>query len=248
MHYSWLDHIVSSQDFHHSINDISVLYEMSDDDHIPVCVNVSIDHLPASSDDVNDISAKIKWDAVTDTNRNNYYLNSYENLGKIKIPVSAICCSNTACEDESHKIKLNKFYGDIVSGLQVSSKHIVKNDPKHLNKPGWSDYVSDLHKFSRETYKLWLENGKPRQGTIHDMYAKSKRRFKYAVRFIKKHEDDLRREAIAKKLSDNNSRGMWREINNINNSKVPLPTRIEEATNSDTSSGLYGGQKVESPL
>ena len=115
----------------------------------------------------------------------------------------------------------------------------MKNDPKHLNKPGWSDYVSDLYKFSRETYKLWLENGKPRQGTIHDMYTQSKRRFKYALRFIKKHEDDLRREAIAKKLSDNNSRGMWREINNINNSKVPLPTRIEEATDNDTILNLW---------
>ena len=161
-HYSWLDHIVSSQDFHQSINDISVIYEMSDNDHIPVSFNVCVDNLPASSDAVNDISAKIKWDAVTDANRNLYYSNSDRNLGKIIIPVSAICCSNTACEEESHKQQLNKFYSDIVSGMQVSSKHIVKNDSKHLNKPGWSDYVADLYKFSRESYKLRLDNGKPR--------------------------------------------------------------------------------------
>ena len=34
-HYSWLHHIVSSKDFHSSINNISVLYDIADEDHIP---------------------------------------------------------------------------------------------------------------------------------------------------------------------------------------------------------------------
>ena len=70
LHYSWLDHIVSSLDFHQSINNISVLKDMSDDDHIPVIFSLSVAHLPATSDNVNDISAKIKWNAITEENRN----------------------------------------------------------------------------------------------------------------------------------------------------------------------------------
>ena len=50
---------------------------------------------------------------------------------------------------------------------------------------------------------------------------------------LKKHEDDLRREAIAKKLSENNPRAMWSEVNSINNSKIPLPTRIDDATGNE---------------
>ena len=117
--------------------------------------------------------------------------------------------------------------------MQISSDHLVTNKANHFNKPGWSDYVSDLYKFSRETYRIWLENGKPRQGFVHNIYTQSKRRFKYALRFIKKHENDLRKEAIAKKLSDSNPKGMWNEVNSVNNNKVPLPTSIEDASGSD---------------
>ena len=38
---------------------------------------------------------------------------------------------------------------------------------------------------------------------------------------------------LQKKNSDNNPKAMWTEINNINNSKVPLPTRIEDATGNE---------------
>ena len=67
---------------------------------------------------------------------------------------------------------------------------------------------------------------------IHNIYTQSKCRFKYALRFIKKHENDLRKEAIAKKFCDNNPRAMWKEINSVNNSKVPLPSTIDNVSGS----------------
>ena len=85
---------------------------------------------------------------------------------------------------------------------------------------------------SRETYHVWLDNGKPRQGIIYSIYTQSRRRFKYALRFIKKHENELRKEAIAKKYCDNNPRAMWKEVNAINNNKVPLPSTIENVSGS----------------
>ena len=233
MHYSWLDHIVATHDFHHSINSISVLYDISDNDHIPITFNVCTDKLPTASVEVNDISAKIKWDNVSDADISKYNAYTNKNLGSIKIPVPTMCCSDTSCEDQSHRIDLDNFYSDIVSALQTSSEHFASCNTGKYNKPGWSDYVSDLYDFSRETYRVWLDYGKPRHGIIHNMYVKSKRRFKYALRFIKKHENDLRKEAIAKKLSESNPRAMWKEINSVNNSQIPLPTSIEDASGSE---------------
>ena len=159
-----------------------------------------------------------------------YYKHSHNNLGKVSLPISALCCGNTACEDQSHRLELDTFYNEIVNALKISSDHLVSSNKQKFNKPGWSDYVADLYEFSREAYRLWLEKGKPRHGNIYNVYMQSKRRFKYALRFIKKHEDDLRKEAIAKKYCDNNPRAMWKEINNANNSKVPLPSTIENVS------------------
>ena len=232
LHYSWLDHIVSSQNFHNCISNIVIHYDMCDDDHLPVSLDVRVDLLPTFSNDSNNIAARIKWDNISESNINLYYECTNANLGSIPLPVTTLCCGDTACGEESHRVQLDIFFNNIVKALQASNKHLVKQNNHKFNKPGWSDYVSDLYDFSRETYCTWLDNGKPRQGIIYSIYTQSRRRFKYALRFIKKHENELRKEAIAKKYCDNNPRAMWKEVNAINNNKVPLPSTIENVSGS----------------
>ena len=60
LHYSWLDHIVSSYDFHQSMNEVVVHYDMSDDDHIPMSFKIHVDLLPKLSEEDNDINTNIK--------------------------------------------------------------------------------------------------------------------------------------------------------------------------------------------
>ena len=76
LHYSWLDHVVSSHNFHTSISNVFIHYNMCDDDHIPVSFDVRVDLLPTFSENINDITARIKWDNASDTNVNLYYNNS----------------------------------------------------------------------------------------------------------------------------------------------------------------------------
>ena len=58
-HYSWLDHVVCSADFHKSILDISIGYDICDEDHIPVTTQVDINLLPCLTDTNNDTTFKI---------------------------------------------------------------------------------------------------------------------------------------------------------------------------------------------
>ena len=44
---SWLDHIVSSSDFHNCIKTVSIDHDLSDADHIPVRMDISLDDIPA---------------------------------------------------------------------------------------------------------------------------------------------------------------------------------------------------------
>ena len=63
----------------------------------------------------------------------------------------------------------------------------------YSNKPGWADYVSDVYKDSRDIGKMWRNAGKPRQGQIFELYRDSKSICKYAIRYIKRHENSLRK-------------------------------------------------------
>lgn len=77
--------------------------------------------------------------------------------------------------------------------------------------------------------QIWLENGKPRQGPLFREFSRSKAKFKYALRFITRNENLLRKESLAKKLAQTNTKNFWNEIASINNCKVPLPSTIDNA-------------------
>ena len=58
-------------------------------------------------------------------------------------------------------------------------------------------------------------------------------RVKYAIRFIKKNENQLRREALAKKLANSTNNDFWKEIHSINNCNTPLPDTIDKVSGAE---------------
>ena len=55
----------------------------------------------------------------------------------------------------------------------------------------------------------------------------SRARFKYAISFIKNHENQLRKDSLAKKLSQSKPEDFWKDIRQINNCNKPLPNSVE---------------------
>ena len=88
-------------------------------------------------------------------------------------------------------------------------------------------------------HQLWREANEPRQGTLHDEYIKSRARFKYALRFISRNKDRMRKEAMAKNLTNKKITEFWKEVSAANNHKTPLPDTINEACGSDEITTLW---------
>ena len=63
---SWLDHIVTSIDFHSCISTIDILYDVSDEDHIPFKVCVNSDRIPNLATSTSNGSTKVRWNCMTD--------------------------------------------------------------------------------------------------------------------------------------------------------------------------------------
>ena len=133
-------------------------------------------------------------------------------------------CDDVNCSSSSHIAENTKFYTNIVNCLKESGAAVLGDPGKKVNvKPGWSDHVSDLYKASREMYLQWASAGKPRQGPLFNIYRTSKAKFKYALRYVKRHEAQMRKESLANKLSDMTPQAFWKEVKHINNSKTQLP-------------------------
>ena len=160
-------------------------------------------------------------------------------LQKITIP-DTLECYDVNCVNQHHVTELNSMYRTIIDALKVASLPLVKERRSHPNsRPGWNEYAADLHKEARDAFLIWRDNGKPRQGPLLELKKKANARFKYALRHIKRNENSLRRDALARKLQNNSVKDFWKEVKLLDNSNTPLPTNIEGVVGCDRIAELW---------
>ena len=143
-------------------------------------------------------------------------------------------CFNGNCTDCEHRNNLEHAYNEFVNILKTSGDKVynVKNNRtarKCPHKPGWSEYVKGKHTAAINFYKLWRDNGKPRQGPYYDCYRRSKLAYKYAVRAIKRKTDSILADKTANQLNKNDYSGFWDSVKKFNRSKTVLPQQIGKA-------------------
>ena len=187
MYKTWIDHIVSSNDTHMAIEHIDMLYNTTDEDHIPFTIHLNVSSIPKVTSETNNVVSRINWNNIKDSEIQKYYKNTKELLGKVRIPSEAINCQNMKCISGQHKQDLNTFYSEITDILQNASSHLnVDRAKNYTPRPGWTEYVSELYDYSKTCHQAWLDANVPRQGRIHENYVKSRARFKYALKVITK--------------------------------------------------------------
>ena len=146
-HYSWLDHVVSSTDFHNCISNISIGYDICDEDHLPLSIHIDLNLLPSLSSTNNESTFKINWESATVDDLRKYLNLTDKKFSNIKLPVDAFTCGNLNCKDVHHKDIIEEFYKNITKVLYESSNYMCYRIGSSRNKPGWSDYVADLYDY-----------------------------------------------------------------------------------------------------
>ena len=234
---SWLDHCIASHDAHNSIQDMSVLYHLGTFDHLPLCIDISLSCLPSVTPENNNFSPKLDWSRLSTRVIQSYTEKTDILLSQIVIPHETVSCTDPSCTSFIHLQELQVFYKSIVEALQHASDTTLCSEVScaFTSQPGWSDYVADYYNASREAFLVWVANGKPKHGYQFDTMKIARARFKYALRFVKRNEQSLKCDAIAKKFSSTNPQSFWKEIKKLNSSKLPLPNSVD---------GVSGGPEI----
>ena len=235
---SWLDHCISTDDGHNAILNMEIMYYESIGDHIPVKIDVSIDLFPSIENSVCENTHKLRWDNLKDDDICKYTMRTESHLSKVSFPTESVCCKDNNCKNKSHAYALSKMYDDIVDSLLRSSNEtfptIYNKKSNFKCRPGWSDYVKDMHNCARECFKLWCQGGKPKYGPLFKLMSTSRAKFKYSIRFIKRHINQIRADSLAKNMADN-AKNFWNDVKKINNVRMTIP---------DTIDGVNGKEKI----
>ena len=94
-----------------------------------------------------------------------------------------------------------------------------------------------LHAEAKAAHKAWVTAGRPRQGPVLEHKKVTNTLYKYAARFVGKHEQALR--AMAGKLLDSNVAGFWKEVKHMNRVKTALPCNIEGVSGGEHTTELW---------
>lgn len=232
---SWLDHCVCTADAHEGIENVEILYGMATVDHMPVSVTLNVESLPMLTQyDDNTSDGKVEWAKLTECDLQYYHYLTEMSLGNILVPYDALMCDNINCASPEHCDDLCNMYNQVVAGLNDASKPFCKTWFKQHNvRPGWNKHVRKYHQQAREAFTNWVAAGKPRAGPVYELKKQADKQFKYAVRYIKRSEHNLKAGSMARKLLQHDVQDFWKEVQVMNITKVPLPSSIEGVTGPD---------------
>ena len=217
---------------------------------MPFRVGVSIERIPTLDESSSNSINRLDWSRLSKSDIDSYTLLTDDILSRVHIPVVALNCKNVDCTDPSHVAEVNLFYENLIPSIKSADTEAFANvrngrRDKAYDRPGWSDYVDELHQSAGECFLSWRDTGKPRQGQKFDLMQQSGARFKYAIRAIKQRENAPRREYLAKKMTSNSNCAFWKEIKKMNNVNTPLPNCIAGVSGGGNISELWREQFSE---
>ena len=208
-----------------------------------MCIEIAFQRVP-EVETVNDINHHIiAWVKINQAGKNEYSTVTETNLQSVHIPCEALSCKDVECTNVTHRNDRSKFYNDIVQGLceggdvvsnNTYCRNVTTNTARNNCRPGWNDHVDELHQMARDKFVVWVNKGKPRHGLIFNDMKNTRARFKYGLRILKQHKNQIISNSLAAKLQQTRPDHFWREINRLHSSKMPTPNCIDGVTGAGT--------------
>ena len=85
--------------------------------------------------------------------------------------------------------------------------------------PGWTEHVKPLRDKSTFWQNLWMDCGRPRAGVVAESMCGTRAVYHYAIRGVKKDEDNIIRERLAYCIVENKQLNFWIKIKRIRSKK-----------------------------
>ena len=230
---SRIDHVAFSHDLANFITRMDVLDSLKDFGHRPVCVNfdvhVSCPSSVASTADASQMPDKmIAWHKVTEGHLQLYQQKLSHLLETQKELLTAPNCSNMTCKDAEHIQTIEKMCDSLISCcLEAGDETLPKCTKRNPLSPSWNKNVKPYRDDSKFWGALWNDCGRPREGTVCDIYKKTKREYHYAVRRHKNQIKDHRNEKMAEAIITGSQRNLWYELKKMRGKMKLNPPHID---------------------
>ena len=107
-------------------------------------------------------------------------------------------CDNPSCEDGSHSSDCDSLLLDVLCSMVETCYTTIplsgggkvgRGRTARGGLPGWGEEVRPHQQESIHWHRVWIREGRPSTGPIHDMMVRTRTQYHYAVRRCKRQSD-----------------------------------------------------------
>ena len=96
--------------------------------------------------------------------------------------------------------------------------------------PGWSIYVKPYKDDASFWYNVWLSAGKPENCVLHNVMKRTRNKYHYALRKIRKHESTLRKDNFVADLQSGKVNNIFENIKKSRKSTASRTNMVDGTT------------------
>ena len=230
-----MDHVLCNESYSNLINQLHPMNSgINLSDHLPISFTLNVSPGCVGHNSKLKCSSPIKkscnWSKIEQ-----HHIDKYRHLISANLPSlppDLACCCEPDCS--RHTKILDSYSATFVKCLDAASLSI----PHHSRPPGctlagWNHGPKQLKKQANFWYKVWLNAGCPSNGVLQQIKRKTKLRFKYAVRSIKRRQDHIKRAQLADSLHHRDSRVFWSRVRQISKPKTSKVSSVVDGVCGD---------------
>ncbi len=230
-HQSTIDHFIVSRNIYDFIVDNYVMCDPTNPSNhyiVQLAITCLSNDVYACSVPVHsDIIKTCAWDKATPVHVANYSRMLDGALGELNVSREIIHCSDVNCQSSKHKEYIDILCAQFIECcITTGFDCIPLINHKAKNIPGWTDHAKPEREQSLFWHWVWSEAGKPFTGIIYEIMKRTRHKYHYAVRRLKKDKIDIQKQKLADNLCD--SKVFWRNLKNLNPVSKTLPIVVDK--------------------
>ena len=145
-----------------------------------------------------------------------------------------------------HDIKI--FHYSIMDCCIRASQDSIPHTSKQCNSnviAGWNEHVKPYREASICWHNAWEDCDSPHNAVIADVMSRSRSQCHRAVCFVKRNQNNVKKESMTTALLGNKNRDFWKEVGKVTKNNTTLPNMVDEVTVTDENSSKLFATKYD---
>ena len=251
-YFSTIDHFCLKSNFVDFCIEASPIHMAENlSNHEPIFLNFKVENQNFENvgPELKNVVARPLWKIADQDDIHKFKIDLHSNLSSIRLDNDVLTCNNAHCTNPAHLDYINTFSEALMSAISISVESSIPfSDPnftKRKCEPGWNHFVKPFCDTAKFWYSIWLSAGKPQNCVLHTIMKKTRNKFHFVLRKVRKIQNQKRKETFLSNIIENKVNNIFTEIRKMRkvvDSRAPVVDGATGEKNiSQTFKNIYEG-------